>query len=100
MHRNSQQRRKKKPDWMGHRSHSESNSPGSTVGYHRIMPTLPEFRNEPFTDFSKPENRQAMREALALVRSKFGREYPLWIAGEQAKTGDLLRSVNPSNPSQ
>ena len=32
---------------------------------------LPEgpFRNEPFTDFSKPENARAMRAALAKVHS-------------------------------
>src|SRR5437764_15490495 len=45
---------------------------------------LPEgpFRNEPFTDFSRPENARAMRAALAKVHSELGREYPLIIGGE------------------
>jgi len=60
-------------------------------------PTLPEFRNEPFIDFSQPANRQAMEEALRKVRSEFGREYQLRIAGEWIATGDKLVSVNPSS---
>src|SRR5574340_537717 len=62
------------------------------------MQPLPPFRNEPYTDFTVPAHRQAMQEALAKVRSEFGREYDLRIAGEHFRTGDLLRSVNPSNP--
>ena len=33
---------------------------------------LPEFRNEPYTDFSRPENRKRMEEALAKVRAQTG----------------------------
>src|SRR4029077_13875202 len=36
-----------------------------------------EFSNEPFIDFSKPENRKAMEDALKKVASEFGREYPM-----------------------
>src|SRR5437763_7200937 len=61
-------------------------------------PTLSEFRNEPYADFSVPENRQAMQAALAKVRSEFGREYQLRIDGQWLATGDKLVSVNPSNP--
>jgi 1-pyrroline-5-carboxylate dehydrogenase len=61
---------------------------------------LPEFKNEPYTDFTRPENRKHMEEALAKVRSEFGREYDLLIAGERVKTGNLLASVNPSHPSE
>ncbi len=60
--------------------------------------TLTEFRNEPYADFSLPANRQAMEQALAKVRSEFGREYQLRIAGEWIATGDKLVSVNPSDP--
>jgi 1-pyrroline-5-carboxylate dehydrogenase len=60
--------------------------------------TLSEFRNEPYTDFTVPANRQAMEKALADVRSAFGREYQLRIGGEWIATGDKLVSVNPSNP--
>jgi len=62
------------------------------------MQSLPAFHNEPYTDFTAPANRRAMEEALASVRAQFGREYELVIGGERVKTGDLLRSVNPSNP--
>jgi 1-pyrroline-5-carboxylate dehydrogenase len=62
--------------------------------------TIPEFRNEPYADFSQPENRQAMEAALAKVRSEFGREYQLRIGGEWIATGDQLISVNPSNSSE
>jgi 1-pyrroline-5-carboxylate dehydrogenase len=59
--------------------------------------TLTQFRNEPVADFSLSANRQAMEDALAKVRSEFGREYPLRISGEWISTGDKLISVNPSN---
>ena len=41
-----------------------------------------EFANEPFIDFSKPENRKAMEDALKRVASEFGREYPMYIGGK------------------
>src|SRR5580765_2517691 len=59
-----------------------------------------EFRNEPFTDFTKEENAQAMRDAIAKVQSELGREYPLVIGGERIKTGDFLESINPANRTQ
>src|SRR6185503_411926 len=59
------------------------------------MPT--EFRNEPFTDFTKAENAQAMRTALDKVKGELGREYPLVIGGERINTGDTLDSINPAN---
>jgi 1-pyrroline-5-carboxylate dehydrogenase len=62
--------------------------------------TLTDFRNEPYLDFSQPANRLAMQEALKEVRSEFGREYQLRLAGEYIATGDLLKSVNPSRPSE
>jgi len=62
------------------------------------MEKLAAFHNEPYTDFSTTANRLAMQEALAKVRAQLGREYDLAIGGERLKTGDLLRSVNPSNP--
>jgi 1-pyrroline-5-carboxylate dehydrogenase len=59
------------------------------------MPT--EFRNEPFTDFSKEENAQAMRNALEKVKRELGREYPLVIGGERITTESKLDSFNPAN---
>ena len=59
-----------------------------------------EFRNEPFTDFSKEENAQAMRDAIEKVKDQLGREYPLVIGGERLTTGDTLDSYNPANRTQ
>jgi 1-pyrroline-5-carboxylate dehydrogenase len=59
-----------------------------------------EFTNEPFIDFSKPENRKAMEAALAQVRSQFGKEYPLVIGCKEITTTDKIRSTNPSRPSE
>ena len=59
-----------------------------------------EFVNEPFTDFSKPENRKAMEAALAKVASELGREYPIIIAGKKFHTEEKIRSINPSHPDQ
>ncbi len=61
---------------------------------------LSPFKNEPYADFTKPETKSAMEAALAKVRAELGREYALLIDGERVKTGDLLKSVNPSRPSE
>src|SRR5450755_2143114 len=61
---------------------------------------ISEFTNEPFVDFSKPENKQAMEAALKKAESEFGREYPMWIAGKQIVTTAKMMSVNPSHPKQ
>ena len=62
--------------------------------------SLPQFRNEPYTDFSNPTNREAMELALRTVRAQFGREYELRIGGERVVTLEKLVSVNPSNTSE
>lgn len=59
-----------------------------------------EFSNEPFTDFSKLENAQAMRAALEKVKSELGREYPLVIGGERLMTDAKLDSINPAKRTQ
>jgi 1-pyrroline-5-carboxylate dehydrogenase len=61
---------------------------------------LSAFSNEPVADFSKPANRQAMEKALGEVRAQLGREYDLLIAGRREKTGDKLKSLNPSRSSE
>src|ERR1700734_691780 len=58
------------------------------------------FANEPVTDFTKTANREAMERALREVRAQLGREYDLLIDGRREKTGDLLKSLNPSRPSE
>ncbi len=64
------------------------------------MNNLPEFRNEPYTDFTLPENRTRMEAALAKVKAQFGRHYDLLVAGERIATKDQLQSVNPSKPAE
>lgn len=55
-----------------------------------------EFKNEPFTDFSKPENAAAMQAAIDKVRSELGREYPLLINGEHVSIQSKFQSYNPA----
>lgn len=61
---------------------------------------ITEFRNEPFTDFSKEENRAAFAAALAKVESQLGKEYDLIIGSERIKTEKKIASLNPSNKSE
>ncbi|MEO8026509.1 MAG: aldehyde dehydrogenase family protein, partial [Bryobacteraceae bacterium] len=61
---------------------------------------LPAFKNEPYADFTKPETKAAMEAALAKARAELGKDYELLIDGERIKTGDLLKSVNPSRPAE
>ena len=62
--------------------------------------TTDEFKNEPFTDYSKPENADAMRQAIEQVRSELGRDYPLIINGEKIELEGKFESVNPAERSQ
>jgi 1-pyrroline-5-carboxylate dehydrogenase len=61
---------------------------------------LAPFANEPYTDFSKPENALAAEAALRKVRSEIGKEYDLLIGGDRRKSSDKLKSLNPSRPSE
>ncbi|MEK7434869.1 MAG: L-glutamate gamma-semialdehyde dehydrogenase [Cyanobacteriota bacterium] len=56
-----------------------------------------EFANEPFVDFSNPENIEKMKAALEQVKSEFNKEYPLIIGGEKIYTDKKDKSLNPSN---
>lgn len=57
---------------------------------------LDEFKNEPFTDFSKPENAEAMRAAIEKVRGELGREYTCLVNGERVSVGGKFKSFNPA----
>jgi 1-pyrroline-5-carboxylate dehydrogenase len=61
---------------------------------------LAPFANEPYTDFTRPDKAAAMRAALAKVRSQFGKEYDLLIAGGHRRSDSKLESLNPSRPSE
>jgi len=64
------------------------------------MSALPEFRNEPLTDFSQPEPKAAMELALAKVLGEIGREHPLVIGGERIDGLKTFVSTNPANKEQ
>jgi delta-1-pyrroline-5-carboxylate dehydrogenase, group 2, putative len=61
---------------------------------------LDEFRNEPFTDFTKSANADAMRAGLAKVGAGLGHEYPIVINGEKITLPKKFQSTNPANKSQ
>ncbi len=58
------------------------------------------FKNEPLTDFTKPENRQAQFDALEQVKRELGQTYPLVIGGEKISNEATFPSRNPSQPDQ
>ncbi len=64
------------------------------------MATLSEFKNEALTDFSKPENKNAMQKALEKVKGEFSREYPLVIGGHRITGLKTFDSTNPSHKDQ
>lgn len=61
---------------------------------------MKDFRNEPFTDFTKRKNANKFREALAKVHNELNKEYPLIIGGEKIFTEDKISSINPSNTTE
>lgn len=61
---------------------------------------LPEFRNEGLTDFSKPENRAKMEEALRSVEDQLGRRYPVVIGGKRYDGPQYFTSINPARHQQ
>jgi 1-pyrroline-5-carboxylate dehydrogenase len=63
------------------------------------MPLAP-FRSEPTLDFAVPSNRQTFEKALATVRDRLGRDYPLVIGGERVETPERIESYNPAHPEQ
>lgn len=61
---------------------------------------IPEYRNEPLTDFSIPANESAFLKALETVKASMGVTHPLVIAGEKITLQDVFTSVNPSRPKE
>jgi len=61
---------------------------------------LGQFVNEPYTDFSVPENRRAQEAALQEISKKFDRQVPLFIGGKEITSERKLKSFNPSNKDQ
>ncbi len=62
--------------------------------------TLDEFKNEPFTDYSKPENADLMKAAIERVRGELGKDYPVIINGAKIEIEAKFESVNPAEKAQ
>ncbi len=62
--------------------------------------SLDEFKNEPFTDFTKSNEAEAMRAAIEQVRSELGRDYPIIINGEKIDLETKFESINPANKTE
>jgi RHH-type proline utilization regulon transcriptional repressor/proline dehydrogenase/delta 1-pyrroline-5-carboxylate dehydrogenase len=58
------------------------------------------FENEPLTDFSREDKRQAMQAGLATVKKELGKTWPLVIGGQKVSTKETFNSVNPSRTSE
>ncbi|HET6466076.1 MAG TPA: L-glutamate gamma-semialdehyde dehydrogenase [Nitrospiria bacterium] len=63
-------------------------------------PEIEGFRNEPPLDFRIGRVRSEFSEAIASVRGRLGRDYPLLIGGEAVHTDDGIASINPARPSE
>ena len=58
------------------------------------------FANQPPSDLTSAEERGLFRDALAGVRQKLGRTYPLFINGVDRPLPDTEASVNPADPTE
>lgn len=57
---------------------------------------LPAYSPEAYVNFSEAAPREAMLAALADVRGRLGRSYPLHIAGQVIETTDTIKSIMPA----
>lgn len=60
------------------------------------MKFVPQFTNEPLTDFSNPENRKKQEEAIEAILKEKGKEFPLTIGGRKIFAKEKFNSINPS----
>ncbi|MFH1010471.1 MAG: L-glutamate gamma-semialdehyde dehydrogenase [bacterium] len=61
---------------------------------------LPEFRNEPLTDFSLEANRKAFQQALDKIQSELGQKWPVIIDGQRKMSGQTFARMNPAKTSE
>ena len=59
---------------------------------------LPEFRNEPFGQFTASDRRSTMQRAIRTVGGQLGVSYPLIIGGEHMLNEEKITSLNPADP--
>ena len=65
-----------------------------------MLAQIGDFKNEPLTDFSQPDNAAAFEAALAKVRKQFGKKHPLVIGGKEIWPEATFDSINPAHPDQ
>lgn len=58
------------------------------------------FTNQTYFDFTKKENFDLQKEALAKVNAQLGKEYPNIIGGKSVFSEKKTKSLNPANPSE
>ncbi|MCK4660735.1 MAG: proline dehydrogenase family protein, partial [Phycisphaerae bacterium] len=78
--------------------------PSAPLPHRRYVDTdqeqaMSNFKNLAVLGFTSEPDREKMKDALARVRSEFGKTYPLIIDGEKVVTDEWMLSSNPSNPS-
>jgi 1-pyrroline-5-carboxylate dehydrogenase len=56
---------------------------------------LPEFRNEPFTDFNDPAQQKAFEQALTTIEKQLGKTWPCWIGGEEVRGKATFETHDP-----
>ncbi len=61
---------------------------------------MKEFKNESYIDFSNPENRSKMEDAIKKAESQLGKEYPIIIGGENIPLETKFKSFNPAEKEQ
>ncbi len=61
---------------------------------------LPQFTNEPLTDFTDPLEVEAFQSALAQVEAEKGTFYPSVVGGEEITDGERFTSINPAQPDE
>ncbi|HWL93337.1 MAG TPA: L-glutamate gamma-semialdehyde dehydrogenase [Phycisphaerae bacterium] len=61
---------------------------------------LTPYTPESYVNFSEPEPRQRMLDALKLVESQLGRNHPLRIGGQRVETTQKIESLNPGKSDQ
>lgn len=54
------------------------------------------YKHEPFTDFSKEENKKAIKEGYKIVDAYLGQDFPLIVGGERITTESKIVSYNPA----
>ncbi len=59
-----------------------------------------DYETEPFLDFSNPQVIEKVRSAINFAESNLGKEYPLYIGGQEYYSDGKIKSINPGQKDQ